>query len=88
MTNLEGLQASDLLTAFVVRQVLPLQGWPHMISQMSGQRDPCRLSTREMPAAEVARMVNEITNLKLSESDWQFGKRPYSRAHPPPAVRS
>ena len=53
---------------------------------MSGHRDPCRLSTQEMPATEVARMVNEIANLKLSESEWRFGKRPYTRAHPSPAV--
>ena len=38
-----------------------------MISQMSGHQDPCRLSTREMPATQVARMLNEIANLKLSE---------------------
>ena len=31
MTDLEGLQASDLLTAFVTRRVLPLRGQPHMI---------------------------------------------------------
>nr|XP_045089508.1 uncharacterized protein LOC109746334 [Aegilops tauschii subsp. strangulata] len=85
MTDLEGLQASNLLTAFVVHRVLPLQGRPHMISQISGHRDPCSLSTREMLAMEVACMVNEIANLKLSKSDWQFGKRPYSRAHLPPA---
>ena len=53
---------------------------------MSRHRDPCRLSTREMRATEVARMVNEIAKLKLSESYWQFGKRPYSRDNPPPAV--
>nr|XP_020168400.1 translation initiation factor IF-2-like [Aegilops tauschii subsp. strangulata] len=41
------------------------------------------MSTREMPAAEVAHLVNEISNCKLSESEWQFGKRSYSRAHPP-----
>ena len=52
---------------------------------MSGHRDPCRLSTKEMPAAEVANLVNEISGFKLEES-WQFGKPPYSRADPPPTV--
>ena len=85
LTNTEGLKASDLLVAFVVRWVLPLQGRPHLISWMSGHRDPCRLSTKEMPAAEVANLVNEISGLKL-EGSWSFGKRPYSRADPPPAV--
>ena len=86
MVESEGLQGSDLLTAFVVRWLLPLQGRPHMISQMSGHRDPCRLSTKEMPGTEVARLVNYMLNCKLSEGEWQFGKRPYSRADPPPAV--
>nr|XP_020156581.1 translation initiation factor IF-2-like [Aegilops tauschii subsp. strangulata] len=37
-----------------------------------------------MPDTEVARLVNYISNYKLSEAEWQFGMRPYSRAHPPP----
>ena len=56
-----------------------------MICQMSGRFDPCRLSTREMPHAEVSYMVNYISNSKLTE-DWRYGKEPYSRANPPPAV--
>ena len=51
LTEAEGLKASDLLVAFVACRVLPLQGRPHLISRMSGLRDPCRLSTKEMPAA-------------------------------------
>ena len=87
LTNTDGLKAADLLVAFVARRVLPLQGRPHLISRMSGHRDPCRLSTKEMPAAEVTNLVNEISGLKL-EGSWSFGKRPYSRADPPPAVSS
>ena len=87
LTKTEGFRASDLLVAFVMRRVLPLQGRPHLISRMSGHRDPCRLSTKEMSAAEVANLVNEISDLKL-EGSWQFGKQPYSRADPPPAVSS
>ena len=52
---------------------------------MSDRRDPSRMSTREMPHAEVANMVNHIANCELTE-DWQFGKEPYSRANPPPVV--
>ena len=85
LTNTEGLKATDLFVAFVVRRVLPLQGRPHLISWMSGHRDPCRLSTKEMPAAEVANLVNEISGFKL-EGSWQFGKPPYSRADLPPAI--
>ena len=56
-----------------------------MIGQMSGRFDPCRLSTKEMPHAEVSYMVNYISNYKLTE-EWQYGKVPYSRANPPPVV--
>ena len=87
LTEAEGLKASDLLVAFVERRVLPLQGQPHLINRMSGHRDPCRLSTKEMLASEVANLVNEISDLKL-EGSWRFGKQPYSRADPPPAVSS
>ena len=80
LTDAEGLKASDLLVAFVVRRVLSLQGRPHLICRMSGHRDPSRMCTRDMPTAEVACVVNEISDLKLSEGSWRFGKRPYSRA--------
>ena len=51
-----------------------------MMCQMSGRFDPSRLSTREMPHAEVSYMVNHISNCKLAE-DWRYGKVPYSRAN-------
>src|SRR5215216_2701448 len=86
MMELEHLMASDLLTAFVARRVLPLQGRPHIISRMSGLRDPCRMSTKEMPDVEVVRLVNYISNCKLPEQGRRFGKPPYSHAQPPPAV--
>ena len=54
---------------------------------MSGQLDPSRMCTKEMPQPDAADMVNYLANCQLSE-DWQFGKEPYSRANPPPAVRS
>ena len=85
LTQSEGLTGPDLLSAFVACQVLPLQGRPHMIYQMSGHRDPSRLCTKEMPHAEVAHMVNYLANCELTE-EWRFGKEPYSRADPPPMV--
>ncbi|XBI71564.1 hypothetical protein VPH35_065756 [Triticum aestivum] len=88
MTESEGLKGMDLLTAFVERRVPPLQGRPYLISRMSGHQDPCRMSTKEMPATEVARLVNYISNCKISEGEWQFGKWPYSRADSPPSVSS
>ena len=44
------------------------------------------MCTREMPGAEVAHLVNYISDFKLPEAEWQFGKQPYSRAYPPPPV--
>ena len=85
MIQSKGLTGADLVAAFVERRVLPLQSRPHMVCQMSGRFDPCRLSTREMPHAKVSYMVNYISNCKLA-GDWQYGKAPYSRANPPPVV--
>nr|XP_040258379.1 cilia- and flagella-associated protein 91-like [Aegilops tauschii subsp. strangulata] len=85
MIESEGLKASDLLAAFVERRVLPLQAWPLIISNMSGHRDPCRMSTKVLPDIEVVRMVNFFLDCRLLETEWRFGKPPYSRANPPPA---
>ena len=81
----EGLTGPDLLAAFVSRRVLPLQGRPHLICQMSGGRDPSRMCTKDMPHEEVALMMNYLSDSRLPE-DWRFGKEPYSRANPPPMV--
>ena len=69
LTQSEGLTGPDLLAAFVTRRVLPLQSRPHLICQMSGQLDPSRMCTKDMPHAEVAYMVNYLANCKLSE-EW------------------
>ena len=81
----ERLIGSDLIAPFVEHRVLPLQGRPHLICQMSDRFDPSRLSTKEMPHNEVSYMVNYIANCKLTE-EWRYGKEPYSRANPPPVV--
>ena len=85
MVQSEGLTGPDLLPAFVTRWVLPLQSRPHLICQMSGRHDPCRLCTKEMPRGEVANLVNHIAHCEFTEN-WQFGKEPYSRDNPPPMV--
>ena len=85
MIQSEGLVGADLLAAFVARRVLLLQGRTHLICQMSGLRDPSRMSTKEMPRKEVANIVNYIAHYEYEE-DWRFGKEPYSRDNPPPVV--
>ncbi|KAI4977998.1 hypothetical protein ZWY2020_014552 [Hordeum vulgare] len=44
--KIRGLLGRDLLTTMVSRRVLPLQRRSHLICQMGGRRDPCRLSTK------------------------------------------
>ncbi|KAE8782854.1 hypothetical protein D1007_43732 [Hordeum vulgare] len=41
-----GLFGRDLLTTMMTRRILPLQRRQHLICQMGGRRDPCRLSTK------------------------------------------
>ena len=67
MVQSEGLTGADFLTAFATRRVLPLQGRPDMICQMSGHHDPRRMCTKEMPHSEVSHLVNYISNYKLPE---------------------
>ena len=85
LTQSKGLTGDDLPAAFVARRVLPLQGRPHLICQMSGHRDPSRMCSKDMPHTEVADTVNYIANCSLT-ADWRFGKEPYSRANPLLAV--
>lgn len=86
MTDREGLTAVDLIVAFIGRRVLPLQRRPHRICDMSGRRDPCRLSTKELTLAEIAQHINDVSAAGLKVEEWQFGKEPHSRAAPAPAV--
>ena len=86
MRESEGLRDSDLLAAFVKHQVLHLQSRPHLISSMSGRRDPCQMSTKPLPTVEVVRLVKYFSDCKLDEESWQFRKEPYSRANSPPPV--
>lgn len=53
---------------------------------MSDRFDTCRLSTTELTPAQVTHRVNNITVAKLDEVKWFFGKEPYCRAAPAPAV--
>ncbi|KAE8796847.1 hypothetical protein D1007_28146 [Hordeum vulgare] len=46
-----GLLGRDLLTTMVARRILPFQRRPHLICQMSGRHDPCRLFTKRFTTA-------------------------------------
>ena len=45
------LLGRDLLATMVVCRILPLQRRPHLVCQMSGRLDPCRLSTKRFTRA-------------------------------------
>lgn len=62
MTESQGLQATDLLAAFVHCRLSPLQLRPHPICDMRGRRDPCQRSTKELLIVEVTRHVNYFSN--------------------------
>ncbi|KAI4990935.1 hypothetical protein ZWY2020_039306 [Hordeum vulgare] len=80
-----GLLGRDLLTTMVVRRILPLQRRPHLVFQMVGRHDPCRISTKRFTLGAVARRVNLISIARMDESgEWTWGMSPFNRAHPPP----
>ena len=85
MKEREKLTGTDLITAFIVRRVLPLQQRSHLIGQMTGLQDPNRMANTRLAADQVARRVNDISKANLG-FDWEFGKATYSRANPTPLV--
>ncbi|KAE8787555.1 hypothetical protein D1007_38492 [Hordeum vulgare] len=82
-----GLLGRDVLTTMVARWILPLQRRPHLVCQMSGRHDPCRLSTKRFTPGAVARRVNLISTACMDESgEWTWGMSPFNRPRPPPIV--
>ncbi|KAE8788725.1 hypothetical protein D1007_37298 [Hordeum vulgare] len=82
-----GLLGRDLLVTMVVRRILPLQRRPHLVCQMSGRLDPCRLSIKRFTPGAVARRVNLISTARMDEGgEWTWGMSPFNRAHPPPMM--
>ncbi|KAE8778203.1 hypothetical protein D1007_48908 [Hordeum vulgare] len=82
-----GLLGRDLLTTMVTRRILPLQRRPHLVCEMSGRHDPCRLSTKRFTPSAVARRVNLISTTRMDESgEWTWGMSPFNRSRPPPMV--
>ena len=74
----EGLTGTDLLAAFITRQVLPLQWCSCLISEMIGLQDPNRMGSTRLSVEQVVHGVNDISKANLGEG-WRFGKGPYSQ---------
>jgi hypothetical protein len=76
-----GLEPADLLLAFMVANVSPLQRRLHKMCFLGSARDPTRHSSRVLSALEVARKVNRIADVKLQAS-WEWGLEPHDRVNP------
>jgi hypothetical protein len=81
-----GLTPPDLLLAFLVARVSPLQRRSHKMCFLGSARDPTRHSSRALLALEVARKANHIANVKLQAS-WMWGLEPHDRDNPIAEVR-
>src|SRR3954465_2122724 len=81
----EGLTDADLVAAWLTHRVLPLQRRCHRICDVSGRRDPSRISTFQMDLDEFLRRMHSITALKVDQN-FRFGLRAYNRQNPPPVV--
>ncbi|KAE8777755.1 hypothetical protein D1007_49426 [Hordeum vulgare] len=81
-----GLTSEDFVATFISCHVQPLQARPHQICDMSGPKDPCRLSTMEQPLHKVAARVNYISGFQLDEEEWSFGMEPYHQANRAPLM--
>jgi hypothetical protein len=76
-----GLEPADLLLAFMVARVSPLQRRSHKMCFLGSARDPTRHSSKALSALEVARKVNRIADVKLQAS-WTWALEPHDRDNP------
>jgi hypothetical protein len=60
-----GLTPPNLLLAFLVARVSPLQRRSHKMCFLGSARDPTCHSSRTLSALEVARKANRIADVKL-----------------------
>jgi hypothetical protein len=82
-----GLEPTDLLLAFLVARVSPLQRRSHKMCFLGSARDPTRHSSKSLSALEVARKANRIADVKLQAS-WTWGLEPHDRDNPIAEVSS
>jgi hypothetical protein len=82
-----GLESTDLLLAFLVARVSPLQRRSHKMCFLGSARDPTRHSSKALSALEVARKANRIADVKLQAS-WTWGLEPHNRDNPIAEVSS
>jgi hypothetical protein len=76
--------SDDIIRAFVARRVLPLQRWVHKMGQMSGRRDPTRITSFGLSKSHVVLKAKQICQTEMP-ADWTWGHRPLSYNNPPSA---
>jgi hypothetical protein len=81
------LEPTDLLLAFLVARVSPLQRRSHKMCFLGSTRDPTRHSSKALSALEVARKAKRIADVKLQAS-WTWGLEPHDRDNPIAEVSS
>ncbi|KAM0890762.1 hypothetical protein ACQ4PT_026848 [Festuca glaucescens] len=77
------LRSDDIIRLFLSRRVLPLQRRAHKMSQMSGRRDPTRITTHSLSPKDLVLKAKQICRNTL-RPDGKYGLKPYSRSDPPP----
>jgi hypothetical protein len=76
-----GLEPTDLLLAFLVARMSPLQRRPHKMCFLGSAKDPTRHSSKALSALEVAQKANRIADVKLQAS-WTWGLEPHDQDNP------
>ncbi|KAM0921736.1 hypothetical protein ACQ4PT_006674 [Festuca glaucescens] len=82
LNDTTGICSDDVVRAFVSRRVLPLQRRAHKICQMTGRKDPTRITTFPLRKSDVVLKAKQISKTKMPV-DWKWGMQPFSRRHPP-----
>ncbi|KAM0871532.1 hypothetical protein ACQ4PT_039337 [Festuca glaucescens] len=59
------ISSDDIVRAFISRRVLPLQRRAHKIGQMSGRRDPTRITTFGLRKSDVVLKAKQICKTKM-----------------------
>ncbi|KAK1628651.1 hypothetical protein QYE76_002966 [Lolium multiflorum] len=74
--------SDDIIRAFISRRVLPLQRRVHKIGQMSGRRDPTRITSFGLSKSDMVLKAKQICQTEMPV-DWSWGLRPLSFNNPP-----
>jgi hypothetical protein len=74
--------SDDIIRAFISRRVLPLQRRIHKMGEMSGRRDPTRITSFGLSKSDVVRKAKQICQTDMP-TDWSWGLRPLSFKNPP-----